>query len=213
MPIYGTGVTVEVQKTLAASVAITGISNASEAVILTANPPSAGDVVILTTSGGMGDINRQAVRAKTIVAGTSFVAEGLDTTNSGSFGSGSFQVVSDWDEFGLSQTFSVDEQSVDEIDITTLKDTQRQIAYGLLSAVKGSVGSLFEASDVALVNLRAATKAKSPRAFRVTFSDSTKAIFNGLVAIGDAFSMEAGGVAKSTCSFTLQGRQIMFYAT
>ena len=213
MPTYGTNVTVEVQKTLEAADAISGITKANPAVLTTgaAHGWSNGDVIILDVTG-MVELDGQAVRVANTTATTAEL-EGIDSTSFGTFVSGTAQKVATWDAFGLAQSFSVEQQSVDELDITTLKDAQRQIAYGLLSAVKGSIEALFEAADVALVNLRTATKAKSPRVFRLTFSDSSKAVFNALVAIGDAFSMEAGGVAKTSCSFTLQGRQIMFYAS
>lgn len=212
MPTLGINVTVEVQKTLAAADTVTAITKASPAVLTaTGHGWSNGDVIVLDVTG-MAELDGQAVRVANITANTAEL-EGIDSTTFGTFVSGTAQQVSAWDTFGLAQSLSVDEQSVDEIDLTTLADTQRKITYGLLSAVKGSIGSLWEAADVALVNLRAATKAKSSRVFRFTFADSSKAVLNSLVAIGDSFQMDQGGAAKTTCSFTLQGRQVMYYAT
>lgn len=213
MPLIGSNVKVEVQNAMGTATTITGITNASEAVISTATTPVVGDVVVLSLSGGMTDVDKQAVRVKTVNAGVSFVAEGLDTTGSGAFSSGTFKKVTGWDQFGKATSISVDAQSAQENPVTTLLDTQEKIVYGNLSATKGSFGALFEPSDVASINLRAATKTKSERTFRVTFSDGQKAIWNSLVAMGDSFQMETGGVGKSTCGFTLMGRQIMYYAT
>jgi hypothetical protein len=212
MPLLGTNVKIEVQKTLAAVDTVTAITNASPPVLTaTGHGWANGDVIVLDVTG-MVELDGQAVRVSNITANTADL-EGINAITFGTFVSGTAQQVSTWDTFGLSTSISVDQQTPDEKDATTLIDTQRKIIYGLLSAVKGQINAQFEAADVALVNLRDATKATSPRAFRITFSNATKAIFNALVAMGDAFSMEQGEIATTTCSFTLQGRQIMFYAT
>lgn len=212
MPIIGSNVKVEVQATLETADTITAITKANPAVLsAAAHGWSNGDVIVLDISG-MAELDGQAVRVANITAGTAEL-EGIDSTNFGTFTSGTAQKVATWNTFSLATAMNVDEQSVDEIDVTTLLDTQRKIAYGLLSAVKGSFNALWEATDTALVNLRAATKAKSPRVFRVTFADSSKVILNALVALGDSFQLEQGDAAKCTCSFTLQGRQMMAYST
>lgn len=212
MPTLGINVKVEVQKTLAAGDTVTGITKANPAVVTSAaHGMSNGDVVVLNVTG-MVELNGQACRIANVTIDT-FALEGIDSTSFSTFSAGTAYQVSAWDTLGLAQSLNVGEQTADEIDITTLNAIQRSITYGLLSAVKGSIGALWEATDVALVNLRAATKAKSTRAFRITFADSSKAVFNALVAIGDSFQMEQGGAAKTTCSFTLQGRQIQFYAS
>lgn len=212
MPTLGINVTIEVQKTLGSDLTITAITKANPAVVTsTAHGLVNGDVVVLDVTG-MAEVDGQACRVANKTNDT-FELEGIDSTDFGTFVSGTANEVTAWDTLGLAQTLSVDQQSADEIDITTLSDSQRQIMYGFLSPVKGSIGGLWEAADTALVNLRAATKSTTTRAFRITFADSSKAIFNSLVAVGDAFQMDQGQPAKFTCNFTLQGRQIQFYAS
>jgi hypothetical protein len=212
MPLLGIGVTVEVQKTLGSPITLTAITKANPGVATSvAHGLLDGDVVVLDLAG-MSQIDGQAVRVANKTADT-FELEGIDTTLFGTFTSGTATEITAWDTFGLSQELNVDEQTPDEIDVTTLLDTEKKIEYGLLSAVKGRIGSLFEATDVALVNLRDASKAKAARAWRITFADSSKAIFNSKVAIGDAFQMAQGQAGKTGVSFTLVGRQMMFYAS
>jgi hypothetical protein len=160
----------------------------------------------------MGELDGQAVRVANVTANTAEL-EGIDSTSFGTFTSGTAQQVSAWDTFSLATSMSSDAQTPDEIDITTLLDTQKKIAYGLLSAAKGSFGALWEATDVALVNLRTATKTKTARAFRITFADASKLVMNALVAMGDLPQLETAGAAKATCSWTIQGYGAVAYAT
>ena len=67
----------------ALAVAMSGISNANPAVVSTANPPAEGAVVVLNSNWP--GLSEQAVRVGDVVAGVSFVADGIDTTNAGLF--------------------------------------------------------------------------------------------------------------------------------
>jgi len=213
MPTLGINVAIALQNALGGDVTVSGITKANPGVVTcsASHGYSNGDIVVLDVTG-MTEIDAQACRIANKTA-TTFELEGLDTTGFSTFTAGTVNKVSGLDTLGLATSISVDQQSVDEIDITTLTDNQRKIMFGFLSPVKGSISALWEAADTALVNLRAATKASSPRAFKITFADGSIAVFNALVAIGDAFQMDQGQPAKTTCNFTLQGRQIMFYAS
>lgn len=81
-----TGSTYFVATAFSAPVTVTGISNASEAVVsATAHGYSNGDVVEIST--GWGRLNKRAFRVKSSAANT-FVLEGADTTNTTFFPSG-----------------------------------------------------------------------------------------------------------------------------
>jgi len=82
-----TGTLFAVGTVFATAKTVTGISNAAEAVVSsTAHGFANGDIVQLYS--GWGRLNRRAVRVKTSLP-DSFVAEGLDTTNTEFFPSGS----------------------------------------------------------------------------------------------------------------------------
>lgn len=70
----------------ALAVAISAISNANPAIASTANPPAEGDIVVVKSNWpGLTDV---PVRAGDVVASTSFVLDGYDTTNTGLYPAG-----------------------------------------------------------------------------------------------------------------------------
>lgn len=81
------GTILSVASAFAVAQNVTGISNASEAVVTcTAHGYSNGDIVQLYS--GWGRLNRRVVRVKSTATNT-FVAEGIDTTNTDFFPTGS----------------------------------------------------------------------------------------------------------------------------
>lgn len=83
-----TGSTFNVATTYGAVKAVTAISNAAEAVVTCATHDFViGDVVVLYS--GWERLNRRAFRVKSVVAGTSFVLENVDTTDLETFPVGS----------------------------------------------------------------------------------------------------------------------------
>jgi hypothetical protein len=82
-----TGTIFSIATVFAAAKTVTGISNAAEAVVsCTAHGYSVGDIVQLYS--GWGRLNRRAARVKSVLT-DSFVAEGINTTNTEFFPSGS----------------------------------------------------------------------------------------------------------------------------
>ena len=81
------GTLLAVATAFATAKTVTGISNASEAVVsCTAHGYSVGDIVQLVSAWGR--LNRRAVRIKSVTT-DAFVAEGIDTTNTEFFPAGS----------------------------------------------------------------------------------------------------------------------------
>lgn len=75
-----TGSTFHIATVFAAVLSVTAVSNATEAVVSCATHNySIGDIVEITS--GWGRLNLRIGRVKSVVAGTSFVFEGFDTTN------------------------------------------------------------------------------------------------------------------------------------
>lgn len=93
-----TGTILQLASAKSAAKAVSGISNAAEAVVsCTAHGFSAGDYVILFS--GWGRLNKRSFRIKTILT-DSFVLEGMDTTNITFYppgtGGGTVEKVSTW---------------------------------------------------------------------------------------------------------------------
>ncbi|MCP5011319.1 MAG: hypothetical protein GY942_15170, partial [Aestuariibacter sp.] len=85
-------VAVAMQSALATAITITGVTNASPGVVSHAGAdPSDGDYVKITATG-MSEIDGRVFRVDNQASGT-FELEGEDTTEFGTFSSGSFEVV------------------------------------------------------------------------------------------------------------------------
>ena len=119
--------------------AITAISNANPAVALAAAPPVEGDILLLQS--GWGGLDESPVRAGTVVAGTSFQLDGVDTTDLVRFpageGVGAFQIatafvnlpkIHDIQTAGGDQNYStrqyVDDPSGKQVQAPTFKSAQ-----------------------------------------------------------------------------------------
>lgn len=76
---FPNGTVFSMAKLTAAALAITAISNADPGVASCANPPIAGSIGVLTSAWP--GINNRVVQVGTVVANTSFVLSGYDTTD------------------------------------------------------------------------------------------------------------------------------------
>lgn len=209
--IRGINTKVEIQASLDSAKTITGITKANPGVATsTAHGFSNGDVVVLSING-MNEINEVAVRVANVATNT-FELEGIDTTNYGTFTSGTAKEVLTWDTFGSLQSISLPNQESAKLDKTTLHDTQAQEALGLAGAVSGTMTGLFSPTETAVVNMRNATRNTSPRAFRITFETAEKAIFNSEVSAGQGFDMQQNAMATASYGLTIK-RFINFYAS
>lgn len=198
------GARVEMQSALAAADTITGISNASEGVITVANTYSAGDVVVLDGIVGMAKLNGLAVRVKS-PSGTQFTAEGLDTTNFGTYVSGgTAQEVTTFLEFDNVTNLSLPDDPPEELTVTTIHDNEQKIEFGLEAASKGSFSTLADPLHATSVEIGVARAANTRRAFRVTLLSGYVAVFNAFVAGGRGIDGAAGQAATGTVSLTLR---------
>ena len=109
MAYIGTNVTVEIEKTLASGVAITSITKASPGVATkAAHGLTNGDIGVFVVTGGMVELDGQAVRVASTTSGT-FALESLDTTDYSTFtsGTGTFYEVTAWETLGNAQSISM----------------------------------------------------------------------------------------------------------
>lgn len=211
MAIRGINTRVEIQATLDTAKTITAITKANPGVATSASHGYAnGDTVVLAIDG-MVELNGVACRVANVAANT-FELEGIDTTSFGTFSSGTAKEVLTWDTFASLQNIELPNQEVAKIDVTTLHDTQRQETLGLPGAVSGTMSGLFAPTEVAVTNMRNATRASSPRAFRITFETQQKAIFNADVSAGQGFSIQQNAAATASYSLTIK-RFVNFYAS
>ena len=114
-----TGTKVEMENTLGVNKTITAISKAAEASITATHDFSVGDIIVIDNVSGMNEINKKAVRVKTVSTTVSFVAEGLDSTGFSTYTSGgTANKVASWVSFDNIQQFSMPDGNLNKIDVT-----------------------------------------------------------------------------------------------
>lgn len=205
MPLIGSNIKVELQKTLGTEINITSISKANPAVVTTATAHGYvnGDIVVLSVAG-MDELDGVAARIANVAAST-FELEGVDSTAFSKFSSGTVSKVTAWDSIAWAQSINLPNGSPTEIDITTLIHNVKQYAYGMPDAPKGTIEGIFEPNDPSMANLRAATASGKSRVFRVTWPNGANVVFNANISAGQGFNQPLNGVATTTVNLTIRG--------
>lgn len=211
MALVGTNVKLEIQKTLDTAVTITAISKANPPVALTASPPTAGDIVVISATG-MVELDGQACRVANVVVGTSFELEGLDSTNYSTFTAGSFQVISAWETVSNSTSISAPSQAPNELDATTLIDKVAQTEFGIPAAVTGQVATLYNPALAGMAEVKVATLNQEQRALRITFAGGQRIVMNAKISGGQGFDIGQNALVTSSFSFS-QVRENLYYAS
>jgi len=211
-PIVGTNVKVEIESTLGSALPVTGLTKANPGVATSAAHGLAnGDVVVFSVSGGMVELDGQAVRVANVTANT-FELEGLDTTDYSTWTSGDAYKVTAFHTMDSAQQFTMPNPAPAKLDTTTLLDKTKQSTYGLPESPDGQITGLFNPTGAAEAEIRVATKANTARVFRITWSSGLKAIFNANVSGGSGFDMQTNAVATATTSFTPK-KDVLYYSS
>jgi hypothetical protein len=134
----GRGYRLEVGTALAAALTVTGVSKATEAVVTATNTLANGDFVMFGPVDGMTELSYLTARVKT-VSGSSFVLEGIDSTNWGTWSAGTCQRVTTWSTISTATSIDFGAGSVDNLDATTLVDVSKQSLAGMLALPDVSV--------------------------------------------------------------------------
>ena len=184
---------VDIQSALASAITIDGISNANPGVLTHSGAdPSVGDYVVLPDLEGMVKLRDRVARVATVVAGVSFVLEGIDTTLFGDFGSGTFQVIT----FGTSMTTFTDlSASGGErkyVDVEYIHDDlTRKLAVGK-DAFQVSFTSILDFASASLLALNALSDSNTKTAAKITLENSNILVFYGQLTA----SLIPGGSAR-----------------
>jgi hypothetical protein len=205
------GVGVAVQSALIAADTITGITKANPAVVSSTAHGIANGAYVLLSVQGMHQINNRVFRVANQAANT-FELEGEDSTLYDTFVSGTASEIT----FGTTVTtvtgVTVSGGEFEKEDITTIHDSTRSQIPTVASPTVFSMESIWDASDVALKALAAATAVRATRAVRITFSNGQKFLFNGYPGINLAPGGTAQGKVTTPLSFDAAARGT-FYAT
>lgn len=208
---FWSNVAIAVQSALASAVTISGITKASPGVVsYSGTDPSNGDMVLLTITG-MGQLNDRIARVANVDGGANtFELEGIDTTLFDTFVSGSFEVIT----FGttLSTIQEVTPSGGDAVyaDQSVIHENQERRAPVAYSPLTFSMTSLFDASNAALVALKAAADSLSKRAVYFRFSNGQKMYFNAYVGFAFVPTGSRPNAVQTPLTLEAQGRPTVY---
>lgn len=204
-------VQVAVQSALASAVTISAISKANPGVVTySGTDPTEGDYVVLTANG-MYQVDGRVFRLGTVDSGANTAQlESEDTSLYETFTSGTFEKIT----FGTSLTTLVNltaqggEPSF--IPTTTIHDNVARQIPGIPSPITFAFEAIWDPSDAGLIALKAASDAAAKRAFRFTFADGAKLVFNGYVSCPNLPVGQAQGLVTTNVTITLDGRPTVY---
>lgn len=207
--IFWTSVAVSIQSALAAAKTISAFSKANPGVATsTSHGYITGDYLKLTMQG-MYQLNERIIRVTNSLT-NSWDAEGVDTTNFGTFSSGSSEKIT----FGttLSSATDVTASGGDPefADITTISDNIRKQVPIITSPFSISFDCIFDPSDAALIALKAAADNIAQRAVQIAFASGARILFNGYVSAPLIPTGSAGEVVKTNVTITSSSRPTIY---
>lgn len=198
-------VAVAVQSALATAVTISGISKASTGVVShSGTDPTNGDFVVILAEG-MTEVNARVFRVASVSAGVSFELEGEDTTEYGTFTSGTFQVITFGTSLGTVRGVSSSGGDYNYVDTTTIHDKISTQVPATASAIEYSLDSRWQPEDTGLAALQSASKVKAQRAVKMTFADGSITTFYGYVGATGAAGGSAQDLVTTPVSLTASG--------
>lgn len=210
MPYLAVKCPLDIEKTRAAAVAITSITNANPAVVSkVAHGLDNGDIIVLVGIQGMTELDGQVARVANKTA-DDFELEDIDTTDFGAFSAGSFQEITAWERIGTASGINAPDAQPDRQDVTKLADGRKKYLFGLDDSPLLSVNGLLEKSDAGVAIVRAAAKSKAPKALRWNLAPDYKMFVNAYCAGGSGFGAEVGGKVTQGMSFSQIG-EMMWY--
>lgn len=194
-----------IQTALSAAITITAISKASEAVITATNTLSAGDWVVIRGVTGMTEINERVVRVKT-PTGSTFVAEGLDSTDFTTYVSGgSAYEVTTFATLDNITSLNFSDNPAAKQDITAISDTSIKETNGLKGAPTASFGINADPLGAGVIALRNASRGSDPVVIIFDFLDEGFTLYcNAEVSGGDGLNANVGAVATGNVELTLK---------
>lgn len=210
-PILAIKCAIDVAKTYDTPKTITAITKASPGVATSAGHGLANGTIGVFAAEGMAELDGQVVRVAATATNT-FELEGIDTTDYGTFTSGTFTPISAWDRLGNAQGLSASQAQPNRIDTTTLLDESKQYVFGLPDSPQITINGLLDPFSDAVKNWRTASRRNDARVVLVTFKNGIKYVTNGFLAGGDGFEAQGGDAMKQSYALT-QIKQPCWFAS
>ena len=203
--VKGRNVKVEIAATYGTPVTVTALTTASPGVATaTAHGQANNTVGYFTVTGGMVQLDNQAVRVKNTAA-NSFDLQGLNTTNYSAWGTGTFTPVATWATLSESTGYEIGGGAADKLDVTTLLDVVKKQEQGLLPEANVSVDVIAQtASSAAMQLLESAVQTSGMVLVRITLSDGAVRIFRGEPSLPGE-SVAVGQIGTGSLDFAAKG--------
>lgn len=201
---------VEIAATYAAAKTLTAITKAVPPVVTSsAHAMAEGTIGYFDTVVGMDELVGQAGSVDATATNT-FNAEGLDSTNFGTFVSGTFIPVATWLTLSSATSYQIPEGAADELESTTLLDRIKQNDTGLMAAQNVQLSKFSDMQLPALALVRAAALNDGYIVVRITLSNGERRVFRGKPGLpGEDLSV--GALATSSLGIKVKG-QVLFLA-
>jgi hypothetical protein len=190
---------------------ITAITNASPGVVTaTAHGFSDGDIVLLEV-GGMNDLNKRAFKVIESDTNTFQLADetglvGIDTTNFGTFTSGTATKVTLGISITGTQGFAPSGGDGKLLDTTTVQDTNDTQETNGTTAISYALTQQWDPADTAQRQMIEFNRSGVQKVFRFQWPNGTFVLFYGSVAYSGAPGGDNQGITTSTATVALGGR-------
>lgn len=206
-------VTVEMQSALSNSQTVSGITKASPGVVTyVGTDPADGDYLLISALG-MSQVNGRVFRADNTNTGSNTTElEGEATTSYGTFSSGGLQVVTFGVTLATLTALSASGGDFGFVDTTTIHQEQRTQIPGASNPVTYSFTSYWDPADAGLAALRVASRTKTQRCMKFTFSNGKIMVFNGYIGHSGAPTGNAQDKVETNVTVTMFGAPT-FYAS
>jgi hypothetical protein len=209
---------VAVQSAIAAAKTISGITKAAPGVVTASSHGySAGDYILLSVQG-MSELDGRVIRVgPTGVTTDAFQMLGdggtaIDTTNFGTFTSGSAYKLTMGTTLATVLDFSGSGGDFEYIDVTTIHDPVRKQIPGASSPATFNGTLVWDPADAGFVALKAASDTKAQRAVLISFANGQKFAFNGYVGVSGAPTGAAQDKVTTPMTMTSFGK-LSFFTT
>ena len=210
-PYIVTNVVLEVEASRDTAITVTAVTNANPGV---ATAPTHGltdgDYVILVVSSGMTQLNGQVCR----VAGSdtnTFQLEGVDTTNYGTWDSGTCEEILTWSTYCNATAINLGGGGATEVDTSNFCSLQQEVGYGLAPPLSGTIEAQHAPFNAAQAKFKAARQSDN-LAVRFTRNDSSIAAYGVGTSFSGGSNAALNAVETTSIPITVRGT-IVNYAS
>lgn len=218
MPItLSTGATIAIAKAYlpalgSAATATTALSNASECVVTATHSLAAGDYVVMASGWGL--LDQRVARVKSVSGGTSFVLEGVDTSDTSKYpattGVGTFRKINTWSTLSQVKGISASGGAQQFADITSISDTVIRQIPTVKDAVNMTVDVFDDPTLTWYADVIAADTARSPYALLMTFPNGSKLVANAYWSVMKVPTMETNQALMTQISLSYAAEPVRY---